>query len=244
MKMLTFSELVNVIIRRSYIYFLRFRLLFQLHLGFLKPYQPNPFSSKQGKRNPSLRNCADRYEAFSALLPQDMPLSVLDIGCEQGYFVFRMAERGGFCIGIDWDRHKIEIAQALSTVYNVNNALFAQMDINNKTASTLPKVDMVICLSIFHHWAHKLGEYDAKEIMIKVSNCAEKYLIFETGQPNEVKKKWAERLSFIVPDIDSCVRSFLYELGFEKIHNLGQFPTSVSNVPRNLYVAIRNGSSS
>ena len=242
MKMLTFRELANVIIRRSYIYFLRFRLLFQLQLGFLKLYQPNPFSIKQRKRKPSIRNCIDRHEAFSTLLPQDIPFSVLDIGCEQGYFVFRMAERGGFCIGIDWDRHKIEIAQALSTVYNVNNALFAQMDINNKTAATLPKVDIVICLSIFHHWAYKLGEYDAKEIMIKVSNCAEKYLIFETGQPNEVKIKWAERLSFIGPDIDIWIHNFLYELGFEKIHNVGQFPTSVSNVPRNLYVAIRNAS--
>lgn len=239
MRIKSARELGNAIIHRIYLLFLRFRLFVQLQLGLLKIYQPNPFAGWRQKKSLSMRGCIDRFEAFYALVPKNKPLSVLDIGCNQGYFVFRMAERGGLCIGIDWDRHKIEVAHALATVYNLPNALFAQMEVNEEIAATFPKVDMVICLSIFHHWACKLGENRAKEIMITISNCAEKYLIFETGQPNEVKKEWAEKLSFMAPDHETWIRKFLFELGFNKVHNVGQFSTSLSNVPRSLYVAVR-----
>ena len=242
MKISSGRELANAIIRRGYIYFLHFRLFSQLGLGFLKRYQPNLFNSMERGKKRSLRNCIDRYEAFSALLPKNKPLSVLDVGCEQGYFVFEMSKRGGICIGVDQDSHKIEIAQALATVHNIPNALFTRIEVNEENIDIFPKVDVVICLSIFHHWVRTFGEHGAKRIMGILSDRADNYFLFDTGQPNEVKKEWARKLSFMVPDPDTWIRNFLTELGFEKVHNLGQFPTSVSDVPRSLYVAIRKPS--
>ena len=76
-----------------------------------------------------------------------------------------MAKRGGFSIGVDYGRNEILAAKALSVKHSVNNIAFAQMEITPENASLLPKVDMVICLSIFHHWIRKLGEADSLKIM-------------------------------------------------------------------------------
>jgi SAM-dependent methyltransferase len=239
MRITSFKEFINAIIQRLYLFFLRSRIFLQIRLGFVKIYQPNPFYHSKRIDRFKVRNCEGRFEAFSNSIPKGTPMSVLDIGCEQGYFVFRMAERGGFCIGIDWDRHKIEIAKAIATIHEVNNAVFVRMEIDDNTVRTLPKVDMVVCLSIFHHWARKLGEKKARMIMKYLAGCASRYFVFETGQPNEIDTMWADKLSFMKPDADTWSKSLLHELGFRKVKKLGQFSTTVSNVTRNLYIAQR-----
>ena len=99
-----------------------------------------------------------RLDAINNFLPENEALSVIDVGCNLGFFTFKMAERGGFCIGIDYGRNEILAAKALAYKNSVDNIVFAQKEITPENASMLPKADMVICLSIFHHWIRKLGE--------------------------------------------------------------------------------------
>ena len=168
------------------------------------------------------------------------PLSVLDIGCNLGYFVFRMAERGGFWIGIDWGRNELMIAQATAYLNDVRNVAFSRIEVDEISVKRLPNVDMVICLSVFHHWVNRYGQKQALDMMTSLSQCAKKYLVFESGQPEEIDKPWSKKLSFMIPNGFTWIQEFLLRLGFNEVQSVGQFPTSVSDVPRDLFVAVRN----
>lgn len=219
---------------------LRARLFWQIRLGLLKVYQPHPFGKEWGGNAEQLRACGDRLDAATAKLPADIPLSTLDLGCNLGYFTFQMAQRGGLCIGIDAGHKEIMAAEALAHIYRVPNVVFARMEITPEIGPKLPRVDLVICLSIFHHLVRANGENGARKIMQQVADSAGRFLLFETGQPDEVSAKWAPELSFMEPDPDVWIRDFLTGLGFDTVENLGLFPTSVSETPRHLYLAARD----
>lgn len=233
--------LTNVALHRLTLLLLRQRLLVQRVLHLTHEYQPDPFRNDKGAGTREGRACIDRFEAFSALFPSDKPLSVLDIGCNQGYFTFRMAERGGLCIGIDSDRNEVLYARAQAATHRVANTVFAEMTIDTESARGLPSVDITICLSIFHHWVRFFGEDNAKEIMRSVAERTRGYLVFETGQHDETDALWAHELAFMGADSKAWIRSFLTELGFSTIHEAGPFATTVSTVPRTLYVAVKDG---
>ena len=215
--------------------FLSLKLFLLRNMGGIHKYQANPFNKTDG--NISGRHCGDRFAEFNSRIPEGLAPSVLDIGCNEGYFTFKMAERGGVCIGIDWGADQINNAKDLAKHHNVPNALFARMDINEQTISGLPGVDLVICMSIFHHWARKDGEAAARSILQKLCAKATCYLVFETGQPDEKKADWADRVSFMGGDHEEYVKSMLQEFGFKSVTSLGLFGTTVSDEPRILYFA-------
>jgi|GEM_PF-826465 len=237
------KDITNALIHRANIVLLRLRLFSQFRLGLLKQYQPDPFSRESADASYTGRACIDRFEAISKVLPPNTPLSVLDVGCNIGYFVFRMAERGGFCLGTDIGRNEIMAAQALAYVHEIQNAAFTRFKVTPETVHFLPQVDTIFCLSIFHHFVRYFGEQDALEMMRDLSGKAGKYLVFETGQPDESGVAWADKLSFMRPDPREWIHGFLLELGFNKVHNLGKFQTSVSHVKRHLFVAERTSES-
>ncbi len=213
---------------------LRFRVAAQRALAIGGRYQPNPFQGRPVTEDQ--RACQERFEAAAAVLPPRGPLSCIDIGCNIGYFTFRMAERGGICLGLDIGRNEINLASGMAAVHDVRNAGFLRFEITPETVRGLPDVDVVICMSVFHHWVRKLGLEKATAIMDGVaSKC--RYLVFETGQHNETDTDWAEDLSFMGADCDHWIRQFLRELGAVKVTHAGQFPTTLSKVKRHLYVA-------
>lgn len=230
-------DLANAVLWRLYRLCLHVLSFFQLRLGLVGGYMPNAFAATATGIS-DRRGSVARAGAILARLPEE-PLSGLDIGCHIGYFTFALARRGGFCIGIDYERNAIVAAQALATLHRVANATFAQMDVTRQAAAALPKVDVVICLSIYHHWVRKLGRTEADAIMAALAQRAERYFVFDTGQPDEVGARWAEDLSFMRPDIDGFLRQYLIGFGFAKVHHLGQFASSISSVPRHLYIAER-----
>jgi len=226
----------NVLLHRGTVLSLRFRLALQRSLRLTHEYQPDPFVRELAPGDGSGRPCQDRYNAFVAHLPKGKVLSVLDVGCNRGYFVFRMAERGGFCIGIDSDRNEIMFADALAIVHGVSNVVFTTMVVDRKSVEGLPSVDVTICLSIFHHWVRSYGMEAAKDIMRSIAERTESYLVFETGGPEE-EAQWTHELSFMQPDSKSWIKDLLFEIGFRSVNEEGPFSTTVSQVSRTLYIA-------
>ncbi len=236
---MTLSDFVNATLWRTKNLFHQIQLFFQFRLNTARIYEPDPWRpASDAARDP--RQTPARAAAILNHLPQ-RPLSSLDIGCHSGYFTFALARRGGFCLGIDYGRNAIMIAQAFAATHDVSNVAFAQIDIDAQTAASLPQTEVVICLSVYHHWVRKLGRAGAEEIMRTLASRATKYLVFDTGQPDEVIADWARTLSFMEPDIDSFLRQFLRDLGFASVSHLGTFKTSLSAVPRHLYIAARTG---
>lgn len=212
---------------------LRVRVGLQRALGIAGHYQPNPFAADSDRRD--RRACPERFEAFSKVLPIGA-LSCIDIGCNIGYFTFRMAQRGGICLGVDTGRNEIGYARGLAALYGVRNAGFLQFEISADSISALPRADVIICMSVFHHWVRKLGLEEATRIVDGMAKrCS--FLVFETGQHDETDTSWAQYLSFMGADCDEWIRNFLTARGFQSVELMGDFSTTLSMVPRHLYLA-------
>jgi SAM-dependent methyltransferase len=231
-------DISNAALYRIIKLLVRIQLFLQLKLGLLKTYAPNPFYSKNQIKKDE-RASYERFNAIANYLPKEVPLTTLDIGCNLGFFTFNMAKRGGFSIGIDYGRNEILAAKALAVKHSVNNVVFTQMEITPDNVSRLPKTDVVICLSVFHHWVRKLGQDKSRTIMEGLAGSAEKYFIFDTGQPDEIGVDWSDCLSFMSPDVESWAVGYFKSLGFCDVLNLGEYRTSLSDVPRTLFIAVR-----
>ena len=219
--------------------FVRMQLFMQMKVGLLNTYAPNAFVPRENILNDE-RASYGRLDAINQFLPDNAQPTILDVGCNLGFFTFNMAKRGGFSIGIDYGRNEILAAKALAHKHSVNNIVFSQMEVTPENASLLPKADMVICLSIFHHWIRKLGEADSLRIMKGLADSANKYFVFDTGQPNEKNVDWNESVEFMNPDIDKWADDYFKALGFSKVVKLGEYRTSVSEVPRTLFIALKD----
>lgn len=218
---------------------IQFRLWCQYHFGLLKGYQPNPFA-KSGKELTSRRDCCDRLEAFADLIPEE-PFSFMDLGCNTGYFVFCLAERGGFGLGIDVGRNEIMVCQTLAALHRVKNVAFSRLPLSPDNVFSLPTVDMVVFLSLFHHFVRYFGQESALTMLSDIAGKAKRYLVFETGQPDE-GSSWAKELSFMGEHPGAWGEDMLRSLGFDRVHRLGKFATSVSKVKRHLLLGERTNS--
>ncbi len=234
-----YRSIGNALLNRTKRVLVRMQLFVQLRLGFFKTYAPNAFIGRDKIKSDD-RASFERLDAINKFLPSELKPTVLDVGCNMGFFTFQIAKRGGFSIGIDYGRNEIMAAKALASRYSVSNVVFSQMEVTPKNSSLLPKVDMVICLSIYHHWVRKLGENESLKIMRGLAGSAEKYFVFDTGQPNEKNVEWNDCLNFMRPNMDVWANDYFRALGFTGVHNLGDYRTSVSEVPRTLFIAVRD----
>jgi len=233
-----FRSLGNASLYRVIKFLVKLQLFMQMKVGLLNTYAPNAFVPRENILNDE-RASYGRLDAINQFLPKEAQPTTLDVGCNLGFFTFNMAKRGGFSIGIDYGRNEILAAKALALKHSVNNIVFTQMEVTPDNASRLPKTDMVICLSIFHHWIRKLGEEESLKIMKGLSASADKYFVFDTGQPNEKDVDWNECLNFMNPDVDKWAEAYFKALGFSKVVNLGNHRTSLSEVPRTLFIAVK-----
>ena len=102
--------------------------------------------------------------------------------------------------------------------------------------ASMPTFDVVLNLSVFHHWVKMYGPDDAQDMMRALAGkCS--MMIFETGQSNEVGTKWQEKLSFMGDDPQEWGKDFLQGLGFKTVEVIGTFPTGLTDVDRYLFLA-------
>ena len=202
------------------------------HIPAFKLYQPVFGFDKSLSLT---RDCEDRWEVFSKYFPEEKG-SVLDIGCNLGYFTFKSAEMGHFAHGIEYDNFNITSCNAIKSVTKSDNCVFIKHLIDSDYTQTMPHFDTIINLSVFHHWVKAYGEEGAKEMMKNMAdkcNC----LIFETGQPNEVGSQWPKHLAFMDDAPDQWIETFLKEIGFTSVEMIGTFATGLTKTERFLFVA-------
>ena len=231
------KDYVNAALYRASILAHKLRYFAQKKLNLVKYYQPDPFSNGNCQAG-SLRGGADRYHAISKVLPNG-PLSCLDIGCNEGYFVFKMAERGGFCLGVDAGRNEIMIANSLAKIHKVNNVAFINEAIDLKKVRMFPEFDVVIFMSVFHHLARHNGLDYARNILQGLADSCGGYMIFETGQPDEENVSWTNDLDFMLPDVKEWCTQLLLGCGFQNVEVIGEHKAVNSTVPRYLFLATK-----
>lgn len=229
-------DIANVSLDRLSRLGLSVRLALQRGLHLTHDYQPDPFAS-DAAHDP--RACRARFQAADAVLADLKRPSVLDVGCNQGYFTFRFAEKGGICLGVDNDRAELMAARARAEVSKVRNIAFLEMTLDKESMRGLPVSDVVVCLSVFHHWVRHYGQGGAEEMLAMLAAKAGKALVFDSGQPEETSTNWAQALAFMQPSGPAWIARHLESLGFSQVTEVGVFSTSLSPVPRSLFVARR-----
>lgn len=104
--------------------------------------------------------------------------NILDIGCAEGVLTSRFADAGLFAIGIDKSIMRLSSAQRKN---RLNEGVgFMQYEINPDTIQQLPEFDIVLLLTVYHHWCRDYGfGWDAAEEMLQTLVDKSGKLVFE-----------------------------------------------------------------
>lgn len=86
--------------------------------------------------------------AFGDRWPQ---VTCLDLGCNEGYFGFRIAERGARVVGFDARAANIEKAQFIKRHLQAANTEFYVGDVADLTPETYGTFDLTLFLGILYH---------------------------------------------------------------------------------------------
>lgn len=202
-------------------------------------YQPLPWINlDETKRN---QGTLMRSRAIEAALADCAVINGMDVGCNIGFFCFNLARKGIPMLGIDMDSRYIRIARYAGKKIGSSSVGFVQMAVNTETVFLLPKVELVLALSIWHHWVKAYGLETASFILSEIWKRCSKVMFFETGE-NEMTA------DFNLPTMGDSPQVWLKDYlqsvcNNSEIIHVGQFeafaPQDNKVVYRNLFKIIR-----
>ena len=101
-----------------------------------------------------------KFERFRGNLPEDMAgMSVLDIGCNGGFYSLEMKRRGADrVVGIDSDEHYLRQARFAAEISELD-IHFQKLSVWD-IASLRERFDLVIFMGVFYHLRHPLLALD------------------------------------------------------------------------------------
>ena len=137
-----------------------------------------------------------KWQSFRHALPEDLSgKSVLDIGCNAGFYAMKMKERGASrVLGVDWDEHYLRQAQFAAEVRGLE-VEFRRLSVWDLAALD-ERFDLVIFMGVLYHLRHPLlaldliHEHVAKDLLLfqsmlrgssEVAQVAEDYTFHETA---------------------------------------------------------------
>lgn len=197
-----------------------------------------PLYGLEDQDRPDIRPVLHRWAAMEPYVPRKG--SALDVGCQNGWFTHKLAERGLVSLGVDSHPRDVRVARYLGDWNDLDGLAFARMEVTPETARALPSFDVVLCLSVFHHLVrfHNL-EYATATMRALADNTRDR-LFFETGQPNETSMKWAGELAFMGDEPARWVEQFVASLGFPHVQCIAMTPGYRNGEERVLVVGSRS----
>jgi len=205
----------------------------RLHLRSYEIYQPVMTGSGYTS---SARDCEVRWEAIAPVLKETGSLSLVDLGCSEGYYVLRAARAGlRFCIGVDFDQRRIFTCTNQLVLNDLQNAGFAMSPVDEGLLQGLPRFDAVIFLSVLHHMMYQNGVDYAARILRLVASKTGKVCLFEMGQSDEHKESWAARMPDMGKDPHEWIRTFALANGFARVEKLAVDASFAGETKRALF---------
>ena len=104
---------------------------------------------------------ADKFARFAHLLPADLTgRTVLDIGCNAGFYSFEMTRRGAArVVGIDSDPRYLDQARFAAETLGTTGVEFRQLGVYD-VAALGERFDLVIFMGVLYHLRHPLLALD------------------------------------------------------------------------------------
>jgi tRNA (mo5U34)-methyltransferase len=126
---------------------------------------------------------ADNFARFEAAVPGDLSgRSVLDIGCNAGFYSVEMARRGAArVVGIDSDPRYLAQARLAARALGFEQVEFRQMDVY-QVAELGERFDFVIFMGVLYHLRHPLLALDLIREHVVREDGAGGLLLFQTLQ--------------------------------------------------------------
>jgi tRNA (mo5U34)-methyltransferase len=102
-----------------------------------------------------------KYEGFAHVIPDDLTgKSVLDIGCNAGFYAMEMKRRGAArVLGVDFDERYLDQARFASEALGFADIEYRQLSIYD-VASLGERFDLVIFMGVLYHLRHPLLALD------------------------------------------------------------------------------------
>jgi SAM-dependent methyltransferase len=181
------------------------------------------------------RDCSTRYEYIKRFLQSyDRPITVLDIGANQGYFSFRIAEdfEDSTCVMIEGNPSLLEVCGYNEQIIDNDegpvvympgvvflNKRFSLQDL--KTLSECEHFDVVLALNVLHHFSG----VDTEELVDTVMSLGDNIII--ESPP--------------VEDIGACGQAMIRSLDtvlrfYNHRSSMGETPSHTSKVKREMFL--------
>ncbi len=154
------------------------------------------------------RRVENRLRAITGAVDFDGK-SILDLGCNGGYFSFAVAAAAERVVAVDGEAELIRLNQAKQAELGITNIDFQHALITPEFIDNMPNFDIILFLSVFHHmlcasqahdWNTQSERSNAMEVIRKLRGKS-KILVFEMGYPWE-GYDWSANLP---PMEDPCV---------------------------------------
>jgi len=153
----------------------------------------------------------NKWKIFSEHLPKDLAeKSVLDLGCNAGFFAMKFKELGAKeVVGIDVNKNALKQAKFISGLKGLD-ITFTNENLYKFLFRTKTKFDYVIFVGVFYHLRYPLLALD------KIREITKEKLIFQT---EILEKPFAkkENILEIPQNIARAERKICYQEGFPKM---------------------------
>jgi hypothetical protein len=160
---------------------------------------------------------------------------MVDIGSQLGYFGLRFAKEWQMLtIGFDHDRFAVRYANALSVMNGIETAVFVPFVVNPANVKKIPAADVLLFLDVYHHLVWHQGR-KAADLILKTLSKKCLYMVFETGQSNELYQPWSSHMKFMGKDPEVWLEKKLQSLHLTVVAKYN-FPTHLSTVHRTMYI--------
>jgi tRNA (mo5U34)-methyltransferase len=148
-----------------------------------------------------------KFRRFEHGLPDVSGKSVLDIGCNAGFYSIEMKRRGAaHVLGIDSDQRYLDQARLASEALGVGDIEFAKLDVYD-VAALGEKFDLVIFMGVLYHLRHPLLALD----LIR-EHVAADMLLFQSMQ------RGSKHVLKLDRDYEFAETSLFFETSFPKLH--------------------------
>jgi tRNA (mo5U34)-methyltransferase len=153
-----------------------------------------------------------KFQRFAAHLPSDLSgKSVLDIGCNAGFYSLEMKRRGAArVLGIDSDDRYLAQAQLASEALGFDDIEFRNLSVYDVGALG-EKFDVVIFMGVLYHLRHPLLALD-----LIYEHVAGDLLIFQSMQ------RGSKQVLPLEPDYEFAETEIFFESGYPKLHFVEQ----------------------
>ncbi len=150
---------------------------------------------------------ADKWHRFAHAIPQDLKgASVLDIGCNAGFYSMEMKRRGaGRVLGIDSDPRYLAQARLASEVLELD-IQFRELSIYD-VAALGERFDIVLFMGVLYHLRHPLLALDLIH-----EHVAGDMLVFQSMQ------RGAREVERVAADYDFFDTDHFDRSGYPKLH--------------------------